>query len=79
MTQSKLRQNALIQSKFFEQAIIIMGDTIEDTDIEKEQKDKRIEVLEKNGLLDSKIIEEMIKLGKKNFLPKAKVLGLWID
>ena len=35
-TQSKTGQNALMQSKVFEQAINIMGDTIEDMDIEIE-------------------------------------------
>ena len=38
-TQSKIGQIALIQSKGFEQAIFILGDTIEDIDIELEQKD----------------------------------------
>ena len=32
-TQSKKNQNALIQSKVVEQAVNIMGDTIEDMDI----------------------------------------------
>ena len=41
-TQSEEGQNALIQSKVFEQAINIMGDTIEDMDIEMEQKDNEI-------------------------------------
>ena len=63
-TQSKIGQNALIQSKFFEQAIIILQDTIEDMGIEREQKDNEIESLENRiGLLDSKVNEEMIKLG----------------
>ena len=44
-TQSKEGRNALIQSKVFEQAINIMGDTIEDMDIEIEQKDNEIEFL----------------------------------
>ena len=39
-------QSALIQSKVFEQAIIIMGDTIEYMDIEIEQKDNKIDFLE---------------------------------
>ena len=39
-TQSKLGQNALIQSKIFEQAINIKGDTFEDMDIQIELKDK---------------------------------------
>ena len=34
-------QNPLIQSKVFEQATNTMGDTIEDMDIEIEQKDKK--------------------------------------
>ena len=46
-TQSKIYQNVLIQSKVFEQAIIIIGDTIEDMDIEIEHKDNKIEFLEK--------------------------------
>ena len=41
-----------------------MGDTIEDMDIEIEQKDKKIEYLEiKIGLKDSKVIEEKNKYG----------------
>ena len=61
-TQSKIGQNALIQSKVFEQAINLMGDFIEDMDIEIEQKDK-IEFLEnKIGLPDCKVIEEMKRL-----------------
>ena len=38
-TQSKVEKNALKRSKVFEQAINIMGDTIEELDIEKEIKD----------------------------------------
>ena len=37
-TQSKIEQNALMESKVFEQAINVMGDTIENMDKEKEQK-----------------------------------------
>ena len=71
-TQSKIGQNALIQSKVFEQAVNIMGDTIEDMDIEKEQKDK-IEFLEnKIGLPDRKVIEEMNKLGLNKISSKRK-------
>ena len=62
--QPKLEQNALIQSKVFEKAIIIMEDTIEDMDIEVEQKGSKIDFLEnKRGLPDTKAIEETIKLG----------------
>ena len=52
-TQSKLGQNALIQIKVFEQAINIMGDTTGDMDIEIEQRDNKIQFLEKKGLPDS--------------------------
>ena len=41
-TYAKL-ENAFIHSEDFEQAVNIMGDTIEDMDIEKEQKDNNIE------------------------------------
>ena len=65
-TQSKLTQNDLIPSKVFEQAINIIGDTIEDMDIEIEQKDNKTEILDiKRGLPDSKVIEEKNKLGLK--------------
>ena len=46
VTQSKIGQNASIQSKVLEQAIKIMGDTNEDMDIELNQKDNKIETLE---------------------------------
>ena len=63
-TQSRIGQNALIQSKVFEQAIKIMGDTIEDMDIEIQQKDNQRELLQnKIGLPDSIVIEGMNKLG----------------
>ena len=59
-TQSKIGQNALIQSKIFQLAITIMGDTIEDMHIEIEQKDIQIDFSENEiGLPDSKVIEEM--------------------
>ena len=38
-TRSQIGQNALIQSKVFEQAINIMGETISDIDIELEPKE----------------------------------------
>ena len=47
--QSKRRQNDLNESKVFEQAINIIGDTIEDMDIEIEQKDNKIEFLDKKN------------------------------
>ena len=59
-TQSKIGQDTLIQSKVFEQATNIMGDTFEDMDAEIEQKGIKIEFLENiEGVTDSKIIEEM--------------------
>ena len=62
-TQSKIEQNALPQNKVFEQAINIMGDTIEDMDFEIEQKDNKIDFLQnKITLPDRKVIEEMNKL-----------------
>ena len=64
LTESKLGQNALIQSKVFEKAINIMGDTIDDMDVEIEQNDKKLEFLKnKIGLPDSKGFEEMNRLG----------------
>ena len=71
--QSKLRQNASIQYQVFEQAINLMGDTIEDMDFEIERKDKKIEVSDiKMGLPDSKIVEETNKLGLNKISSKRK-------
>ena len=56
-------QNALNRSRDFEQAIIILGDTIEDMDLEIGQKDNKVDLSEnKIGLPDSKGIEETNKL-----------------
>ena len=38
MTQSKKGQNALVESKVFEQTVNVYGDTIENMDIESEHK-----------------------------------------
>ena len=79
-TESKKGKNVLIQSKTFEQAINIMGDTIEDMDIEIEQKDNKIEFLEtKVRLPDCEIIEQMNKLGINKISMKKKVKGVRID
>ena len=48
-TQSNVGHNASIRSKVFEQAITITRDTIEDMDMEIEQKDDKIEFLEKKN------------------------------
>ena len=63
MTQSRIRQNALIQNEVVEQAIKIMGDIIEDMDIEIELKDNKKNLENKVGLADCKVIEEMKRLG----------------
>ena len=71
--QSKIGQNAVIQSKVFEQAVNIMRDTFEDMDIEKEQKDNKIEFLENEiGLPDCKVIEEMNILGLNKISSKKR-------
>ena len=62
-TQSKTGQIAFIRSNVFKQGIEIMGETIEDMDIDKEQKDNKISFLEnKMGITDDKVVEEMKKL-----------------
>ena len=56
-----------------------MGDTLEDMPVEIEQKNYKIEFLEKEiGLPDSKVIEEMNKLGLSKISSTEKVIGLWI-
>ena len=44
-TGSQIGQNALIQSKFYKQAINFLGETISDMDIEIENKDNKIQFL----------------------------------
>ena len=66
-------QNALIQSKIFEQATNMLGDTFEGMDIERERKENKIEFLEnKRGLPDCKVIEEMNRLGLNKIHLKEK-------
>ena len=56
-----------------------MGDTIEDMDIEREQKSKKVEFSEsKIGLPDSTVVDEMNRLGVKKYRRKENVIGLWI-
>ena len=72
-TRSKLGQNALIQSSIYKETINIMGDTINDMDIEIEQKANKILFLEnKIGVTDDKIIEEMKKLDLDKISNKEK-------
>ena len=72
-TQSKIGQNASIKNKVFEQALNLMGETIEDMDTETD-KDNKTEFLEnKIGLPDCKVREEeMNKLGLKKISSKTK-------
>ena len=73
VTQSKARQNALVQSEAFEQEIFIMGDTFEDLDIEIDQNDIEIEFLAKETRLpDSEVIKEITKLGLNKISSKRK-------
>ena len=57
-----------------------MAVTNEDMDIEKEQKDHKIEILQnKMGLPDSKVTEVRKKLGLKEISSQEKVIEKWID
>ena len=79
-TQSKIGQNALVQSKIFEQTIFTLGDFIEKMHILIEHKDNKIELLENEiGLPDCKDIGENRRLGLNKISSKRKVIGLWID
>ena len=72
-TRSQIGQKALIQSKVFKQPINIMGETVSDMDVEKEQKDNKIQFLEdKIGIPDSKVIEEMNRLDLNKLSCKEK-------
>ena len=57
-----------------------MSDTIDDMDIEIEQKDNKISFLEnKIVVTDDKVIEEMKRLDLDKITDKEKIIGLWID
>ena len=57
-----------------------MGDTIEDMDIEIEEKDNKKDFVEnKIRLPDCKVIEEMNRLGLNKVSSKEKEIGLWIE
>ena len=72
-TRSILGENALIQSSIYKEAINIMGDTINDMDIEIEQKTNKISFLEnKIGVTDDIVIEEMKKLDLNKISDKDK-------
>ena len=72
-TKSILGKNAIIQNSIYKEAINIMGDTINDMDVELEQKDNKISFLEnKIGVTDDKIIEEMNRLDLNKITDKEK-------
>ena len=72
-TKSKLGENALIQSSVYKEAINIMGDTINDMDVEIEQKDNKKSFLEnKIGVTHDKIVEEMNRLDLHKISDKEK-------
>ena len=63
----------MIQCSVFEEAIHIMGDTINDMDIEIEQKDNKKNFLENQiGIADEKVVEEMYKLKLNKISNKEK-------
>ena len=71
-TDSIIKQNAFIKNRVFQQARNIIGDTIEDLHLEIEQKNNKIELLENKKGPDSKVIEEMNKLGLNKISSKRK-------
>ena len=76
-TRSELGRNALIQSNVYKEAINIMGDTINDMDLENEQKDNKKSFLEnKIGVTDDKVVEEMNKLDLNKITDKEKYIRI---
>ena len=72
-TKSILGKNALIQSSIYKEAINIMGDTINDIDVEIEQKDNKILFPEdKIGFTDDKVKEEMNRLDLNKITDKER-------
>ena len=70
---SILGQNAIIQSSIYREAINITGDTINDMDIELEEKDNKKSFLEnKIGVTDDRVIEEMNRLDLNKISDKEK-------
>lgn len=65
-TKEELGRNMLIKNTIYNKAIYQMGDTIADMDIEIEEKDSKINYLEKKiGITDKEIIKEMSNKGIK--------------
>ena len=73
-TKSILGKNALIHSSIYKEAINIMGDTINDMDVEIEQKDNKISFLEnKKGVTDDKVVQEMNRLDLNKISDKKNI------
>ena len=73
-TRSRLGENALIQSSIYKKAINIMGDNINDMDVEIEQKDNKISFPKnKIRVTDKIIIEEMNRLGLNKISDKKNI------
>ena len=72
-TRSKIGQNVLAQSSVFKQAINVMCETINDMDVELEQKDNKKLFLEnKVGFADDKVVEEKDKHNLNKIFNKDK-------
>ena len=72
-TKSELGRNAIVRSSVYKEAIKIMGDTINDMDLEIEQKDNKISFLEnKIGITDDRVVEEMNRLDLNKISDKEK-------
>ena len=72
-TKSELGRNAIVRSSVYKEAINIMGDTINDMDLEIEQKTNKISFLEnKIGITDDKVVEEMNRLNLNKISDKEK-------
>ena len=81
-TQARRLENASIQSKVFEQAKNIKGDTFEDMDIAVGPKDNKLNFLKnKIGLPHTKLNREMNKLGVIKLSSKRgdRILSRWTN
>ena len=63
----------MLQSSIYKEAINIMGDTLNDMDVEIEHKDNKVSFQEnKIGVTDNKVIEEMNRLDLNKISDKEK-------
>ena len=71
---SQRGQKALIQKRNDEQAIQIMGETLEDSDKETEVKDNKIFLADQTGISDKQLLKEVRQVKLDEILNRRKTM-----